>query len=102
MLTRKENPNDRRILQIELTGEAKKIVAEIDLIKIENINHIFEKMDQESKESLEKGMISFLKAALTEVTYIDEICLHCGNEHQVDCPGNELYRKLTGHDKKFY
>jgi hypothetical protein len=50
-------------------------------------------------QALELGLNSFLKAALQSPEEVEEICLHCGWNHLLKCPGNLRYHELTGKDK---
>jgi DNA-binding MarR family transcriptional regulator len=99
-LTREEDPHDRRVLKIKLNPEGLKLLEKVCYLESEFFTSILERMTPESLTKLEQGMEAFLKAALNNPEQIDEICLKCGWNHQLDCPGNIRYRELTGHDKE--
>lgn len=99
LLSREEDLKDRRVLKIKLTSEGARLLEEIDRIESEQFQGILSRMSSEDMESLQRGLTGFLRAALVDVDQIDQICLHCGWDHLLECPGNLRYRELTGHDK---
>ncbi|MGE5581149.1 MAG: MarR family winged helix-turn-helix transcriptional regulator [Bacillota bacterium] len=99
LLTREEDPKDRRVLQVKLTPKGKEFLKDIKKIEAAQFNRILQKMTAEEIAALESGMAAFLKAALENPEQVEQICLHCGWEHIINCPGNLRYRELTGKDK---
>ncbi|HBF37522.1 MAG TPA: hypothetical protein DDW50_09405 [Firmicutes bacterium] len=99
LLTREEDPQDRRVLQIKLTAKGQELLADIEKIEEDQFHAILERMSVSERESLEIGLKSFLKAALQSPEQVEEICLHCGWNHIIQCPGNLRYRELTGKEK---
>ena len=99
LLTREEDPKDRRVLKIKLTPKGQELLADIERIEENEFNAILERMSATEKEALENGLKAFLKAALQSPEQVEEICLHCGWNHVIQCPGNIRYRELTGRDK---
>ncbi len=100
LLTREEDPHDRRVLKIKLTAAGQKLLENICSVETEYFLSIFQRMPQKSLLDLERGVVEFLKAALKKPEQVDEICLKCGWSHELDCVGNIRYRELTGHDKE--
>ena len=100
LLTREEDPQDRRVLKIKLTPEGQKLLETICSLETEFFTSIIKRMSPDSLKGLELGMVDFLKAALENPGQIDQICLKCGWSHDLDCPGNLRYRELTGHNKE--
>jgi DNA-binding MarR family transcriptional regulator len=99
LLSREEDPEDRRVLQIKLTPNGQELLVDIEKIEKSQFREILERMSAKEKESLEIGLTGFLKAALQSPEQVEEICLHCGWNHVIQCPGNIRYRELTGKDK---
>ncbi len=99
LLTREEDPEDRRVLKIKLTEAGQKLLERACSLEAEYFSSIFRRMPLESLMELERGVISFLKTALEKPEQVDEICLKCGWNHDLDCIGNRRYRELTGRDK---
>ncbi len=100
LLTREEDPHDRRVLKIRLTPEGLKLLENVCSLEAEFFTSILKRMPSESLTGLEHGMADFLKAALENPEQVDEICLKCGWDHDLNCPGNLRYRELAGHDKE--
>ncbi len=99
LLSREEDPEDRRVLKINLTSKGQELLADIEKIEENQLKEILGRMSNEERESLEIGLASFLKAALQSPEQVEQICLHCGWNHVIQCPGNIRYRELTGRDK---
>jgi DNA-binding MarR family transcriptional regulator len=99
LLTREEDPLDRRVLKIKLTPRGKELLADIQKIEVKQFTNILQRMSTEEVQALELGLIGFLKAALESPDQVKEICLRCGITHILNCPGNLRYRELTGKDK---
>lgn len=99
LLTREEDPDDRRVHKIMLTSQGKEILEEYNSAQTRLFSQIIMKMPQEDVDALERGLKQFLRAALVKPEQIDEICQRCGWEHFSECPGNVRYLELTGHEK---
>jgi DNA-binding MarR family transcriptional regulator len=102
LLIREEDQADRRVLKIKLTQRGEQILSRINEYETKYFQAIIAKMAKEDAQSLQAGLIAFLKAALITPEQIDEVCLKCGWEHFLDCPGNQLYHLLTGKNKEEY
>lgn len=100
LITREEDPADRRVLKIKLTVKGSQLLELIKKIEVQQFDGILQKMSGPEIEALELGLQAFLKAALDSVEQIDEICLRCGWDHIFNCPGNLRYRELTGKGKE--
>jgi DNA-binding MarR family transcriptional regulator len=100
LLIREENPVDRRVLKIKLTGEAEKLLEKVNTIEHQLFQEILSRMTPEATQSLQNGLTAFLEAALKSPEEIDRVCLKCGWDHFPECPGNVRYHQLTGKDKE--
>jgi DNA-binding MarR family transcriptional regulator len=100
ILTRAENPLDRRVLKIELTSTGKNLLKKASRIEQERFEQIIKAMPPEAVRELERGLTAFLTAALVTPEEIEAVCLKCGWDHLAECPGNLRYRQLTGKDKE--
>ncbi|HEX3045123.1 MAG TPA: MarR family transcriptional regulator [Bacillota bacterium] len=99
LLLREEDPKDRRVLKIKLTPAGDALLSQITQIETQQLNQILRRMPAEEFDALQRGLISFLKAALLKAEEVEEICLRCGIDHSVECPGNLRYHELTGENK---
>jgi DNA-binding MarR family transcriptional regulator len=100
ILTRTEDPADRRVLKIKLTATGNGLLAKASQIEQERFEEILTQMAPEAVVALTEGLIAFLGAALVSAADIEAVCLKCGLDHLVECPGNLRYRQLTGKDKE--
>lgn len=99
ILTREEDDKDRRVLKINLTDKGKILLKDIIDSEKTMFEKVLNRMSTEDIAALKTGLISFLKAALENPAQIEEVCLRCGWEHILNCPGNALYHHYTGKDK---
>ncbi|TCL73237.1 DNA-binding MarR family transcriptional regulator [Hydrogenispora ethanolica] len=100
LLTREEDPVDRRVLKIKLTPESRRLLEEIYRIEHEQFETLFGAMPEADRKALEQGLSSFLRAAIQAPEQLEAICLRCGWTHDLECHGNQIFRALTGHDKE--
>ena len=98
LLSREEDPQDRRVLKIKLTPEGNELLTKIEVMEARQYDAVIHRLKSHELEALETGLTAFLKAALQEINEIEEICLRCGSHHVLNCPGNIRYRELTGRD----
>jgi DNA-binding MarR family transcriptional regulator len=100
ILTRTEDPTDRRVLKIKLTATGDGLLAKASQIEQERLEQILAQMTPEAVTKLTEGLGAFLGAALLSPADIEAVCLKCGWDHLVECLGNLRYRQLTGKDKE--
>jgi DNA-binding MarR family transcriptional regulator len=100
LLTREEDAQDRRVLKIALTSRGHELLDDIESIERAQFNAILARMSSAEIQALETGLTAFLKAALESPEQVEEICLHCGWRHIINCPGNLRFKELTGNDKQ--
>jgi len=100
LLTREEDPADRRVLKIMLTPTGAACLKKMIEAERECFKAIISRMSANSVTKLREGMAAFLAAALVSPAEIEEICLKCGWEHLPECLGNLRYQELTGASKK--
>lgn len=100
ILTRTEDPVDRRVLKIKLTAAGDRLLERAGQIEQERFKQIIAQMAPEAVTALAGGLEAFLSAALVSAEDIEAVCLKCGWDHLVECPGNLRYHQLTGKDKE--
>lgn len=96
---RKEDPKDRRVLQMRLTPVGERMIENIMRNETQNLAAIVDRMKPKARDNLRRSMEEFLTVALDQKEWVDKVCLRCGWAHQTDCPGNLIYRSMTGNDK---
>ncbi|MFA6665861.1 MAG: MarR family winged helix-turn-helix transcriptional regulator [Armatimonadota bacterium] len=93
LATRCENKDDRRISEICLTEEGRRIVEEIRLRRIDGISKILGKMDQSARKSLVANVETFITAAIGDEESAAETCLRCARDHLAECIVKEVYKR---------
>lgn len=96
---RKEDPNDRRVLQMRLTEAGALLIERARHRETANLTEILDRMDGVEQKNFRQGMEGFLTAALNKKEWVDRVCLRCGWSHRAECPGNQIYKTMTGNDK---
>lgn len=96
---RKEDPKDRRVLQMRLTETGERLMEQVRQRESLNLSTVLNRMDRDDQELLCRGLEGFLTAALKEKKWVDRVCLRCGWAHRTECPGNQIYRSMTGMEK---
>lgn len=99
LVERKEDPADRRVLQIVLTEGGKVLVEKVQAKQTERLDEVLAKMSPVDREAFSQGLKAFLEVVLTSTEQIELVCQRCGWLHLSSCPGNTIYRKLTGQEK---
>ena len=99
LVDRREDPKDRRVLQLSLTEAGETLTRKVREKEDEQFATIIGRMSPEDQRKLHDGLASFLAAALTEKEQVDRVCLRCGWMHDDECPGNQVYREIVGHNK---
>lgn len=96
LVSRVEDPVDRRERRLGLTKQGEEFFAAINKAGGEHIARTLDRLSRQDRAALRQGLQSFLAATLDEPAAIRRICLRCGREHELDCPGEDLYRQLGG------
>ena len=99
LVQRREDPIDRRVLQLVITEDGEALIRKIQSLQEEYFARILNDMSFESRESLFEGLRGFLAAALKTPESVELVCQRCGWSHLSDCPGNQLYLRMTGKEK---
>jgi DNA-binding MarR family transcriptional regulator len=95
LATRCENKEDRRLSEICLTEEGKKLVEEIRLRRIAGISRILSKMDQPARKSLVNDIETFITAAIGDEESAAQTCSRCARDHLAGCIVREVYKRTT-------
>lgn len=93
LATRREDQEDRRLTQIELTEAGHEAVGQMRRRKSEWFDAILNAMPQSQRRSFREGLESFLRVALASEDNVDRACVRCGMEHVPDCVVNKLKSK---------
>ncbi len=63
LVSRTENPEDRRVLLLQATGEGEKLVARLRERRIGYLSEVLQRMDVDELTTLSDGLASFIRAA---------------------------------------
>lgn len=91
--------SDRRQVTITLTDEGLKLLETARSQSRARLEAILNRLDPETQDLFLSGLKAFLTAALINTEKLDRVCLRCGRGHVTDCPGNIIYRGLTGQNR---
>ncbi len=96
LVSRVEDPTDRRERRLGLTERGVGVFAVISEAGSEQIALTLSRLSHRDRTALRQGLRAFLAATLADPAAVRRVCLHCGREHEPDCPGEGLYRQLGG------
>ncbi|HEY8496915.1 MAG TPA: MarR family transcriptional regulator [Limnochordales bacterium] len=96
LVRRSPDTADRRRLRLGLTARGEELVRELSSALEERLAAIVGRMPSDARLALARGVEAFLAAALDEPALLQAVCLHCGAEHDDDCPVNQASLRLTG------
>lgn len=94
LVSREEDPSDRRVVRIRLTEHGRKLVFCVLQRKNERLSEIIKNMSVEEQNYFWKGIEGFVRSAIREENVAKDICLHCGSAHTEDCIVREELRRL--------
>ncbi len=96
LVNRVEDPTDRRERRLGLTKRGEEFFTTITKAGGEHIALVLGRLSRQDRTALRQGLEAFLAANLADPAVIRRVCLRCGREHELDCPGEGLYRRLGG------
>lgn len=96
LVRRSTDTGDRRRLRLGLTPRGEELVRSLSGALAERLAAIVGRMPPDARLALARGVEAFLAAALDEPALLQAVCLHCGTEHDDDCPVNQASLRLTG------
>jgi len=83
---REENPSDRRACRVSLSPVGMVVVDSIARQRNQRLSGLVQQMDVRTQAALANGLSGFLEKALADKGTPEEVCLHCGPEHEPECP----------------
>ena len=95
LATRVEDPRDRRVVRIRLTGKGRGLVEEIYRERARRFDLVLNRLAADSREALHRSMEVFITSAIDDESTAQSVCLHCGSEHHDGCPVRVAYLQLT-------
>ena len=96
LVSRVEDRVDRRERRLGLTKQGEDFFTAINQAGGERIARTLGRLPGADRAALRQGLKAFLAATLCDPATVRRVCLRCGREHELDCPGEDLYRQLGG------
>lgn len=96
LVQRRENPGDRRAVELSLTANGRMIVEQIRNHRSETLKTIIGRMNPEHRDGLASALEAFINAGLAETRAVDSLCQRCGDEWDHTCPLIPVFHDLTG------
>lgn len=96
LVSRTENPRDRRLSEIRLTDSGRELVESIRFQRITGLTRILQRMEPKDREAFIVYLERFIVSAVEDAHGALESCSHCGSDHLPECVINEVYRAATG------
>ena len=93
LVTRRDNEQDRRLTNVELTAQGEEHVRLTRQKKSEWFEAILERMPVSQRKALREGLESFLRVALASEDNVDRACVRCGIEHTSSCVVSKVKSK---------
>ncbi len=85
LVFREHDPDDRRNVFIRLTDCGQMIATQILPDRVLRIKKLLDEMPGEKRRAMLEGMAAFLAAALKDGQLLEQVCLHCGKDHDETC-----------------
>jgi DNA-binding MarR family transcriptional regulator len=96
LVTREHSLEDRRLAKVDLTKAGRQIVLGTRKARSEWLHDILDKMPEENKKALVKGLEEFVEVALESTGHFEEACAHCGIDHLAFCIVSKVRAATTG------
>ena len=97
LVSRREGERDRRHSKLEVTPEGNALLEEVLHARRDRLSGLLQRMSQDDRRSLVKGLRAFLTAAfMTDKELIGACCEHCGSDCFSDCVINQAHLAFLG------
>lgn len=87
---------DRRRVHLRLTAKGEAVTRRTLADMERELDAVLEKMSDEDREALARGIDAFLISALSDEALLESVCVGCVYQGDPDCPVNVASLRLTG------
>ncbi len=93
LVVREHDPADRRNIFVRLTDCGRLTATEVLPDKLNRIKGLLDQMPLAKRQAMQDGMAAFLQVALKDRVLLEQVCLHCGKDHDETCMLYEIRKK---------
>ncbi len=93
-LERKEYAEDRRQLELYLTEIGMNIMTEVKKARYDRVQKALNTMIPTEREIFIKLLEKFVQGTMCDINTLENICLHCGTEHDEECIVDTMRKHL--------
>jgi len=97
--TRGANDEDRRLIEVSLTGSGQESVEEMRKRRSDWFASIVRAMPLAKRRAFLQGLEGFLRVALALESNIDRACVRCGVQHTPGCVVSKVKSKRSRNDE---
>jgi DNA-binding MarR family transcriptional regulator len=96
VVDRRESGEDRRLVYITITDCGKLALAEVRAARAALLERTLATLPCVERTALVDVLERFLRAALYDARIVENVCQHCGSEHNRECVVNAAHEALVG------
>lgn len=93
LVVREPDPADRRNVFVRLTDCGRLTATQILPERIRRLKALLNEMPAEMLQAMQSGIAAFLEVALKDRELLEQVCLHCGKDHDETCMLYEIKQK---------
>jgi len=90
LVIREQDAADRRNIFVRLTECGKLMATRILPDRLNRLKQLLNEMPEEKFKALQDGLTAFLEVALNDRELLEQVCLHCGKDHDETCLLHEI------------
>jgi DNA-binding MarR family transcriptional regulator len=85
LVVREQDPADRRNIAVRLTDNGRLVATNILPDRIRRLKMLMDEMPLNKRQAMQTGIDAFLEVALKDRELLEQVCLHCGRDHEETC-----------------
>lgn len=96
LVSRRENPHDRRLADVSLTAEGAGLLRRVREERTALVGRALSRLSGGERRRLMEDLKAFIRAALESEEDALEVCQRCGIRHSDACVVNQAYQAFAG------